>query len=58
MQRVCDVQTVWYTGWNSGMAWGEVVWLRGGYGPAWWNCGLVRTMDFCFPVLLFYNNFN
>ena len=40
MQRVGDVQTVWYTGWNSGMAWGEVVWLRGGYGPAWWNCVL------------------
>ena len=21
-------------------------------------CGLVRIMDFCFPVLFFYNNFN
>ena len=32
----------------------EVMGLRGGIV----YCELVRTMDLCFPGLLFYNNFN
>ena len=40
MERVGDVQTVWYTVWKCGMAWWEVVCLGGGYGPAWCNCVL------------------
>jgi hypothetical protein len=60
MQRVGDVQTVWCTGWNWGMAWEGGWWGGGGMGLRGEivYCGLVGILDFCFPVLFFYNHFS